>query len=118
MRKRALPVWLRLRSWLGLDGPESASLERRQAAIRNACLKAARSYRARPYSGPLWILRAGRLTDWVRADGSDRTSGWGPLVRGGVESVELDCEHLDLFRQPALGQLASELIRAFERERG
>ncbi len=89
----------------------SESLATRIEETRVLCLRAIRNYEVRPIPTPVAVFRATRLTDWVDVNDPTGTCGWGPLAPA-VTVVDLDCEHLELFREPHLSELAARLDEA------
>ncbi|HKV06686.1 MAG TPA: amino acid adenylation domain-containing protein [Thermoanaerobaculia bacterium] len=77
-------------------GPDPARL---LLSVYRANLEAARYYRPTPWPGRALLLRAGSGTD----------SGWGALVTGGVEVVEIEGDHYSLLRSPRVARLAQEI---------
>ncbi|HSF43296.1 MAG TPA: amino acid adenylation domain-containing protein, partial [Thermoanaerobaculia bacterium] len=71
-------------------------------SVYQANLEAARHYRPDPWPGRALLLRA-------RRPEATPDSGWGPLVTGGVEVVEIEGDHYSLLRSPRVVRLAREI---------
>ena len=70
------------------------------------CFHALVSYTPGPYEGSITLLRA-RSQSLLRPP--DRRLGWGPVVRGGVEVLDIPGTHLSSLRQPNVRTLAAVL---------
>lgn len=76
--------------------------------IFEAFLRSQARYVARPYDGDIFIVRARRASAYhVRAGAK---LGWEEVVRGNIETCELDCSHLAMYEEPAIIKLA-EIVR-------
>ncbi|HSF40208.1 MAG TPA: amino acid adenylation domain-containing protein, partial [Thermoanaerobaculia bacterium] len=71
-------------------------------SVYQANLEAARNYRPDPWPGRALLLRA-------RRPEATPDSGWGALVTGGVEVVEIEGDHYSLLRSPRVVRLAREI---------
>jgi amino acid adenylation domain-containing protein len=91
----------------------AAGIERALADIGIAHLRAAHTYRCRPYPGRITLFRAE-----VQPLGCvpDPYNGWGPLAEGGVEVHCVSGEHATLVSQPHVQELARKLGKCLERE--
>ena len=76
-------------------------------SVYQANLEAARHYRPEPWPGRALLLRA------RRPEGAP-DSGWGSLVTGGVEVVEIEGDHYSLLRSPRVARLAREIEARLE----
>lgn len=76
--------------------------------VFQANMTALLDYRPEPFSGKLTLFRA-------RQDATPMHRqpfmGWGPWALGGVEEHRIEGEHVNLFREPYIGQLAAELAK-------
>jgi thioesterase domain-containing protein len=80
-----------------------------------AVFVAAREYNPKPYAGQVLLFRS-----TIQSKGSelDPTLGWGNLLDGGFEIREIPGDHNDMFREPYVELLATELDRALLEARG
>jgi thioesterase domain-containing protein len=81
-------------------------------------VNASKSYQVEPYPGRLVLLRAAKQPDqedWTGSRFDDPENGWGPYALGGVETHVIDCTHVDIFDEPAVGDLAQYLTFCLER---
>lgn len=49
---------------------------------------------------------------WTETRDPTRTCGWQPLCTSGVDVVEIDCAHDELFQEPHVARLAAGLDAA------
>jgi amino acid adenylation domain-containing protein len=74
---------------------------------------AVRNYVPRVYHGPVTLF-------WASADlrtSIDLVEGWRALAGGGMEVHEIPGSHLDIIKEPHVGELASKLSSCLERAR-
>ncbi len=69
--------------------------------------KARRSYEARPYSGRAIYVKSSKRSD-------DYQSNWARLIRGGLESIEVPGDHLDMIKEVSVRIWANQLRTALE----
>jgi thioesterase domain-containing protein len=113
VRRRTGRIAFVLREMFDRAGDPKSNLERRVEDTAMRCIRAYYSYEARPYAGRVTVFRASRLIDWEEVRDPTNTCGWGPICRS-VDVVDIDCEHLELFKEPHLSELARRLDEALE----
>ena len=72
---------------------------------------AVRNYIPHVYGGEVTLF-------WARADlrtSVDLVEGWRALAKGGIEVHEIPGSHLDIVKQPHVGELAKKLSTCLER---
>jgi thioesterase domain-containing protein len=79
--------------------------------VMNASLHAAATFVPQPYSGSALLFRAGTRSPEVYDDGS---SGWTPVVGGGITVVDVAGDHETLFVEPNVRAVASRIAAALE----
>ena len=114
VRRRAGRIAFVLREMFDRAGDPKADLERRIEDTAIRCIRAYYSYESRPYPGRITVFRAGRLIDWEEVHDPTATCGWAPICQS-VKVVDIDCEHLELFKEPHLSELARKLDEALAR---
>jgi thioesterase domain-containing protein len=110
LARRILPA--RRDEALPASAPD-APLDERVADVERRCRAAHERYVPGRYGGSLTMLRAVRISHWSFVDPSDPTCGWDRLVSGRVRVHEIDCEHLEVFREPHIGTLGRLIHEAF-----
>jgi thioesterase domain-containing protein len=81
--------------------------------VFEAFLRAQTRYIAKPYFGDILVARARRATAYhVRAG---ETLGWERVVKGKIETHEIDCAHLGMFRPPAVSKVADIVRNSLKR---
>ena len=79
--------------------------------VFQANMTALLEFRPEPFPGRLTLFRARQDATPMHRE---RYMGWEPWVLGGVEEHRIDGEHVSLFREPYIGQLAAELRKVLE----
>jgi amino acid adenylation domain-containing protein len=85
-------------------------------AVEDAWDEAAQQYDAQPFDGRAVLFR-------VRADRSageldhtdDEHNGWGPVIRGGIEVIDVPGDHNSLLEEPHVRSLAQSLRLSLDR---
>lgn len=114
LSQRVNGVWRRLhRAALGGAAPAapggSAVVNAVQRVV-DANAQAWREYRPRKYAGRAILFRAHQRDEGIRAFTTcDQFNGWGECCSGGVEVITLSCDHLEVFHQPYISQLAGQI---------
>ena len=70
-----------------------------------------RSYTPQVYDGKVTLF-------WASADlrsSRDLVEGWRALAGGGIEVHEIPGSHLDIVKEPHVGELASKLVSSLHR---
>ena len=68
---------------------------------------ALRQYQAKPYGGDAVLFRArNQLVDYP-----DPTFGWGPLIQGDLQIVDIAGDHDDLLREASVRNVGVELSK-------
>ncbi len=114
VRRRAREAAFHIRERRGIHAGSALDLEQRieQTSIR--CERAMGRYLAQPFPGRLTIVRALQLIDWMEVHDPTGTCGWSSLCEG-VDVIDINCEHLDLFNEPHISELAQRLDDVLER---
>jgi thioesterase domain-containing protein/acyl carrier protein len=74
-----------------------------------------RNYRPQPYPGKLVLFRAAPSDHALREFSvSDPQNGWGFYAAGGVDVIELSCDHLQVFHKPHLQMLAGKMRKCLD----
>jgi thioesterase domain-containing protein/acyl carrier protein len=68
------------------------------------------AYRPRPWEGPMLLVRALR-----RAREGDLPPDWAPYVKGALDSIDLDCGHMDVISGSFSPIVAAFLMHGLER---
>jgi oxalate---CoA ligase len=76
--------------------------------VRDVNLFIASRYRAAAYSGPATIFRSSRRAVW---HGDDELMGWGGLLRGTTEYIDVPGDHDSLLKEPEVQVLAEAMDR-------
>lgn len=114
LSQRVNGVWRRLhRAALGGAAPAapggSAVVDAVQRVV-DANALAWREYRPRKYAGRAILFRAHQRDEGIRAFTTcDQFNGWGEYCGSGVEVMTLPCDHLEVFHQPYISQLAGQI---------
>jgi aspartate racemase len=107
-RKMKSQVWRRLyRSYETLDRP----LPRMLKDIKEFNSLAVRDYAPKVYDGKVTLF-------WASADlrtSIDLVAGWRALAGGGIEVHEIPGSHLDIVKEPHVGELATKLSSCLDR---
>ncbi|HEV3344492.1 MAG TPA: condensation domain-containing protein [Pirellulales bacterium] len=74
--------------------------------VFQANMTALLEFRPEPFAGRLTLFRARQDATPMHRE---QYMGWGPWALGGVEERRIDGEHVNLFREPYISQLATEL---------
>jgi thioesterase domain-containing protein/acyl carrier protein len=74
--------------------------------VFQANMTALLEFRPEPFRGKLTLFRARQDATPMHRE---QYMGWGPWALGGVEEHRIDGEHVNLFREPYISQLAAEL---------
>lgn len=82
--------------------------------VRDINLFVASRYRASAYGGPITIFRSSRRAAW---HGDDELMGWGGLLRGRTEYIDVPGGHDNLLNEPEVQVLAKEMDRCLTRVR-
>jgi amino acid adenylation domain-containing protein len=93
-------------------GLHVAKLPRKVRKVRNACLRAARYYVPRAYSGRVILFRSSRSS---LGELSDPYAGWSEYLDDGLEVCEVKSNHDNLLLEPQV-QLVAEQLRTFLNE--
>ncbi|MBX7168198.1 MAG: amino acid adenylation domain-containing protein [Pirellulales bacterium] len=78
--------------------------------VFQANLQALFRYRPRPYDGAVTVVRA---TQKISPAFNSPSLGWSHWVRGALRLYDVDCEHLQMFRDPCarqIGQFVASLL--------
>ena len=109
-RKMKSQVWRRVyQSYENLDRP----LPRVLRDIKEFNSLAVRDYTPKVYDGKVTLF-------WASADlrtSIDLVEGWRALAGGGIEVHEIPGSHLDIVKEPHVGELASKLSACLDRAR-
>jgi amino acid adenylation domain-containing protein len=107
-RKMKSQVWRRIyQSYENLDRP----LPRLLRDIKEFNSLAVRDYAPKVYDGKVTLF-------WASADlrtSIDLVAGWRALAGGGIEVHEIPGSHLDIVKEPHVGELASKLSACLDR---
>ncbi|HET6879629.1 MAG TPA: alpha/beta fold hydrolase, partial [Pirellulales bacterium] len=74
--------------------------------VFQANMSALTDYHPQPFGGKLTLFRARQDATPMHREAY---MGWGPWALGGVEEHRIEGEHVNLFREPFIGQLAAEI---------
>lgn len=113
LRSRARRFLFRTREITGADDKVATGLEQRIEEMSVRCLRAMNEHPAKPFAGRMTVFRAARLMDWTRVDDPTKTCGWAPFCTD-LEVVDIDCKHLDMFREENMRGLANRLDDVLE----
>ena len=80
--------------------------------VFQANLNAVLAFRPRPYAGPVTLFRASTAATPMHRD---PLLGWGHWTTGEVDVLEVEGDHVTLFREPAIRSLAATLEAALAR---
>jgi thioesterase domain-containing protein len=87
-----------------VDAAINASLEQILKRMQKAGPNATRKFVPKPYSGDALVVRVSeRNTDPYE----DYFLGWRPVIKGALESIEIDSTHEDILREPAVRLMAA-----------
>ena len=92
----------------GADSPPQSI-----GAVRTANSIASRQYRPKPFRGRMTYIRATGLIAPAVAKRLDYA--WEPLCRGGVEALDLPCDHWSVLHEPRVQLLAERLESCLSR---
>jgi thioesterase domain-containing protein/acyl carrier protein len=92
----------------------ATDLERRLEETERRGLRAFHAHRPTPFEGRVVLVQATDLGDWVEIADPSGTCGWGAICTGGVEIIPIGCEHLQLFKEPHISELARLLDQLLE----
>jgi thioesterase domain-containing protein/acyl carrier protein len=92
----------------------TTELERRLAETEARGLRAFHAHRPTHFEGRLVLVQATDLGEWVEIADPSGTCGWGAICAGGVEIIPIGCEHLQLFKEPHITELARVLDQLLE----
>jgi amino acid adenylation domain-containing protein len=109
-RKMKSQVWRRVYSSYEKVGQP---LPRMLKDIKEFNSLAVRAYTPKVYDGPVTLF-------WASADlrtSIDLVEGWRALAGGGIEVHEIPGSHLDIIKEPHVGELANKLNRCLDRAR-
>jgi len=85
----------------GAGGTELGEILKR---VRQAGLIAAANFVPKPYGGRAVVFRAGtRMLEQYE----DEYLGWKPVIRGGIEAVEIEGDHDSIFEDPGVKPMAA-----------
>lgn len=104
-KKKRLIQWWRRRV-VQLTLPETLR------KVQNSGNQALEAYHPKPYPGKVTLFRA---TEQPYGIYYDRTLGWGSLVQGGLEIIDIPGHHGSIIREPRVGYLAQNLKECIER---
>ncbi len=93
----------------GLLPPETGGPQRQALAgewFDDYLYEAVKHYRPSPYDGDVILFRS---NEPLRGRLFDERMGWGPLVSGNLEKVDVDSGHFDMFRERPAGEIAAVL---------
>jgi thioesterase domain-containing protein/acyl carrier protein len=68
-------------------------------------------YRPQPFAGKLTLFRARQDATPMH---SEQYMGWGPWALGGIEEHRIEGEHVNLFREPFISELANEIQKVLQ----
>jgi thioesterase domain-containing protein len=114
VRRRARRLAFRVRELRGSTTDPALDLEQRIEETSIRCTRAMSRYSAQRFPGRITVFRAARLIDWMEVHDPTNTCGWNALCKG-VEVLDIDCEHLDLFNEPHISDLAKRLDAVLDR---
>jgi aspartate racemase len=109
-RKMKSQVWRRVYSSCEKVG---RPLPRMLKDIKEFNSLAVRAYTPKVYDGPVTLF-------WASADlrtSLDLVEGWRALAGGGIEVHEIPGSHLDIIKEPHVGELANKLNACLARAR-
>jgi len=117
MIREALKAWARdseccLRELLRVP----LTRKQRRRRRKRAAIRARSRYRARPYDGPIVLIRSSQPTVEGLFD-YDPLRGWKPFAAGAVDLRAVPGRHIDLLREPHVRAVAAELADAAEAAR-
>jgi thioesterase domain-containing protein len=94
--------------WTGNDGGNlwNFKLPKAYSAIAESNLQSTAGYHYKPFSGAAVLFRASKQPHGIHPD---PTNGWGPLIQGGLEIVEVPGYHGAIIREPLVRNLAPRL---------
>jgi thioesterase domain-containing protein len=96
---------------LELEQHAASDLEEILEALRRASRGARRNFVPRPYGGDAVVFRASERNDDPY---EDYFLGWRPVVRGSMQSIEIDSTHESIFRDPAVRLIAEKLCTSLK----
>jgi thioesterase domain-containing protein len=73
--------------------------------VGEAFIRAHNAYLPQPYAGDLFLIRS--LRAFTQHTRSGPMLGWQKIVSGAIEVCEIDCTHFELFKEPAVSQVAA-----------
>jgi thioesterase domain-containing protein len=79
--------------------------------VFQANMTALLDYRPAPFAGKLTLFRARQDATPMHRE---QFMGWGPWALGGVDEHRIEGEHVNLFREPYISQLAEELKKVLD----
>jgi hypothetical protein len=88
----------------GAGGTELGEILKR---VRQEGVIAASKFVPKPYGGRAVVFRAG--TRSVIEQYEDEHLGWGPVVRGGIEAIEIEGDHETIFGEPQVRAMAGRV---------
>jgi thioesterase domain-containing protein len=89
----------------------SINIPRAIRDVQVGITQAARSYTLHPYAGPVTLFRATNQPPDIY---NDPTNGWGELVLGGLEILDVPGHHGAIVREPRVRLLAEKLNACLE----
>jgi amino acid adenylation domain-containing protein len=93
-------------------GPDDSEFSRILFRVRDASLQAASTFLPEPYRGQVLLFKAATREHQIY---DDETLGWAPVALGGVTAVEVPGDHLTMFGQPHVREIARTIAAALER---
>lgn len=113
LERKFLEITSRLYLKLGRTLPQHLS----RVLIAEANMQAKREYRAKAYSGKVLLIRASEPASFDRPylptaqdwHSRDALHGWGELINGGLELIDVPGDHYSIFKEPHVQILAQKL---------
>lgn len=78
------------------------------AALVLANVRAVEAYRARPYLGPILVVRAAD-SYWDSPEALDTALGWNSVARGGLDMIDVPGDHLTILGPGNVARIAAAL---------
>ncbi|MCX7890662.1 MAG: amino acid adenylation domain-containing protein, partial [Rhodobacteraceae bacterium] len=102
-------VQVRIEPLIGRYLPQSEFQHRLTVAAAHG-RRAFQTYVPSRYDGPITLIHATELAEWMEVVDDSGTAGW-EGVTGRVDVIDMDCGHFDLLHEPYLSDLAAHVDR-------
>jgi amino acid adenylation domain-containing protein len=90
----------------GVEPISVSRFEETLVRVTRASHKAAKKFVPKPYGGSVVVFRA---SDRRVSPYEDDFLGWGPVVRGAIEGIEIEGTHTGILEEPAVRDLAERI---------